>query len=171
MVSHTRPHRVPSIYSPDNCCCRRIPLRVSAPPSYPYNPRSMLASCPLKPVWFSPTDHLSTDGTQCSSSIVSPLPYGNSSKSVPYLGSLSDTMDTCTPCSRIVSLMYNRQNSSSVKVIRTARKCADLMSRSTITHTTSCLRGFHGKWVTKSIVTCSHFHLDTSNGWSRPAGF
>ena len=36
--------------------------------------------------------------------------------------------------------------------------------RSTITHTASCLYGFHGKWVTKSIDTCSHFHSATSNG-------
>ena len=35
MASHIRPHRVPSKYSPDKCCCRRIPLRVNAPPSYP----------------------------------------------------------------------------------------------------------------------------------------
>ena len=87
------------------------------------------------------------------------------------LGSLSDIMDTGTPCSQTVSRIHNRQNSSSVKVIRKVRKCVDFMSRSTITHTTSCLLGVHGKWVTKSIVTCSHFHSATSNGWSSPAGF
>ena len=36
-----------------------------------------------------------------------------------------------------------------VKVICAARKCADLVSRSTITHTASCLRCVRGKWVTK----------------------
>ena len=76
------------------------------------------------------------------------------------MGSLSDTIKTNTPCSWTISQIYNRQNSSNVKVIHTARKCADLVSRSTITHTTPCLRCVHGKWVTKSIVTCSHFHLE-----------
>ena len=80
------------------------------------------------------------------------------------LGSLSDTMDTGTPCSRTISRIYNRQNLFNVKVIRTARKCADFVSRSTITHTASCLCCVRGKWVTKSIVTCSHFHSATSNG-------
>ena len=85
------------------------------------------------------------------------------------MGSLSETMETSTPCSRTISQIYNQHNSSSVKVIRTAIKCADFVNRSTITHTSSCLRNVHGKWVTKSIVTCSHFHSATSNGWSSPA--
>ena len=33
MAFHIKPHRVPFVYSPNNCCCRRIPLRLSAPPS------------------------------------------------------------------------------------------------------------------------------------------
>ena len=53
------------------------------------------------------------------------------------LGSLSDTMDIGTSRSQTISQIYNRQNSSNVKVIRIARKCADLVSRSTITHTES----------------------------------
>ena len=79
------------------------------------------------------------------------------------LVSLSDTMDTGTPCSLTISRMYNRQNLSKAKVIRTARKCADFVSRSTITHTVSCFCCVRGKWITKSIVTCSHFHSATSN--------
>ena len=82
MVSHTNPHRVPSVDSLDNCCCRRTPLRVSAPPSYPYDLGHMLVACPLKPVWSSPTDHLSVDEKRCSSSTMSPWPSGKSSKSV-----------------------------------------------------------------------------------------
>ena len=66
MASRTKPHRFPSVYSPDNCCYRRIPLMVSAPPSYPYDPERMLVACPLKSVWSSPTDHLSADEMQCS---------------------------------------------------------------------------------------------------------
>ena len=80
------------------------------------------------------------------------------------LGSLSDTMDTGTPCSRTICRMYNRQNLSKAKVIRTGRKFANFVSRSTITHTASCFCCVRGKWVTKSIVTCSHFHSATSNG-------
>ena len=83
-------------------------------------------------------------------------------KCVVNLRSLSDTMDTGTPCSWKIFLMSNRQNSSSVKVIHKATKCAYFVSRSTITHTTSCLRSVCGKCVTKSIVTCSHFHSATS---------
>ena len=87
------------------------------------------------------------------------------------MGSLSDTIETSTPCNQTISQIYNRQNSSSMKVIRTSRKCADLVSRSTITHTASCLRCVYGKWVIKSIVTCSHLHSTTSKSWSNPAGF
>ena len=62
-------------------------------------------------------------------------------------------MDTGTPCSRIIPRIYNQHNSS-VKVIHTARKCVDLVSQPTITHTASCLRGVCGKWVTMWY----HFH-------------
>ena len=61
-------------------------------------------------------------------------------------GSLYDTVDTGNPCKWKISLTYNLQNYSSVKVIRSARKCADLVSRSIITNTASCLRGVRGKW-------------------------
>ena len=61
MASHTKPHGVSFVYSLDNCCCKRNPLRVSVPPSYPYDIGRMLTICPLKPVWSSSTDHLSVD--------------------------------------------------------------------------------------------------------------
>ena len=82
MDSYTKPHKVSSVYLPDNCCYRRIPLRVSVPLSYPYDLGHMLVACPLKPVWSSPADHLSVDEKRCSSSTVSPWPSGNSFKSV-----------------------------------------------------------------------------------------
>ena len=63
MASHIRTHRVPSEYLPDNYCCRRIPLRVSAHPNYPKYPGHMLAACFLKLVWSFPIDHLSVDET------------------------------------------------------------------------------------------------------------
>ena len=62
-----------------------------------------------------------------------------------HMGSLFDTMDTSTLCNLTISRIYSLQNSSSVKVICTARKCADLVSRSTMTHTASCLRDVRGK--------------------------
>ena len=33
-VSHKVPHRAPSVCSPDNCCCRKIPPRVNDHPNY-----------------------------------------------------------------------------------------------------------------------------------------
>ena len=59
-------------YSPGNCCCRRIPLRESALPSYPYDSGRMLAACPLTPVWSSLTDYLSVGGRLYSWSVVCP---------------------------------------------------------------------------------------------------
>ena len=172
MASHTKSRRVPSVYSPNNYCCRRIPLRVSAPPNYPYDPRHMLAACPLKSVWSSLTDHFVCGWKAVLMVNRVPIAFWKLfQKCMVNLGSLSDTIDTDTPCNRTISRIYNRQNSSSVKVIHTARKCADFVSQSTITHTASCLRGVRGKWVIKSIVTCSHFHSATSNGWSSPVSF
>ena len=132
----------------------------------------MLVACPLKPVWSSLTDHQSVDkknGAHPSlrfHGLLETLP-----KVCCNLGSLSDTMDTDTPYTWIISRIYNWQNSSSVKVICIARKCVDLMNWSTITHTASCLRCVYGKWVTKSIAICSYFHSATFNGWSSPTGF
>ena len=79
MASHTMPHMGPSLYSHDNCCCRRIPLRASVLPNYPYDPGRMPAACPLTPVWSSLTDLLSVGGKLYSWSVVG----GNSSKSAP----------------------------------------------------------------------------------------
>ena len=131
----------------------------------------MHAACSLKSVWSSPTDHMSKDEMLCSSSTVSPWPFRTLPKVCHNLGSLSDTMDTGTPCTWIISRIYNWKNSSSVKVIHTARKCVDLVSQSTLTHTVSCLHCVCGKWVTKSIAICSYFHSATSNGWSSPTSF
>jgi len=39
-------------------------------------------------------------------------------------------------------------------------KCADLVRRSTTTHTAFFPFGLRGRVVTKSIVTCSHFYSD-----------
>ena len=105
----------------------------------------MLVACPLKSVWSSLTDHLSAEKKNanhllCPHGLLETLP-----KVCRNLGSLSDTIETDTPCNRTISQIYNWKNSSSMKVICTARKCADLVSRSTITHMASCLRCVHGK--------------------------
>ena len=55
-TSHAMAHRVPSVCSPDNYCCRRIPLRVNAP---------------LKFGWSSLTNCSPEDENMCSSSNVS----------------------------------------------------------------------------------------------------
>ena len=127
----------------------------------------MLAACPLKSVWSFLTDHQSVDKKNGAHHPLRPHGLPETLPKVCHnLGSLSDMIETSTPCNRRISQIYNQQNSSSVKVICTARKCADLMSRSTITHTTSCLCCVRGKFVTKAIVTCSNFHSATSKGWS-----
>ena len=132
----------------------------------------MLVACPLKHVRSSLTDHRSMDKKNGVHHAMRPhglletLP-----KVCRNMGSLSNTIETGTPCNRTISQIYSRQNSSSVKVMCTTRKCADLVSRSTITHSASCLCCVRGKGVTKSIMTCSHFHSATSKGWSSPAGF
>ena len=147
MASHTMPHMVPSVYSPGNCCCRRTPLRANALPYYPYDPGHMLAACPLTPVWSSLV--MVSHGQSCAHSLLETLPKVRRKPRVSI---------------RHYGYWYTMENLSNVKVIRTARKCADFVSRSTITHTASCPCGVRGKWVTKSIVTCSHFHSATSNG-------
>ena len=78
MASHTMPHMVQSVCSPDNCCCRRIPLRENALPNYLENPGRMPVACPLKSRWSSLTDRLSEDEKQCSSSTVFLWLAGNS---------------------------------------------------------------------------------------------
>ncbi|MFS8018619.1 hypothetical protein Hanom_Chr15g01394131 [Helianthus anomalus] len=52
-----------------------------------------------------------------------------------------------------------------------AKKCADLVNRSTITQMVSFPRWDLGRPVTKSMEICSHFHFGISGCWSRPAGF
>ena len=61
MASYIKPHMVPSICSPGNCCFRRTPPRENALPNCPQDPGRMFAACPLKPVWSSPTGRLSVD--------------------------------------------------------------------------------------------------------------
>ncbi|MFS7963366.1 hypothetical protein Hanom_Chr08g00737231 [Helianthus anomalus] len=52
-----------------------------------------------------------------------------------------------------------------------ARKCADLVSRSTITQMVSFPRWDLGRLVMKSMEICSHFHSGISGCCSRPDGF
>ena len=79
-ASHIMLHWVPSVCSLDNYCCKRIPPRVNALPSYPYDQGRMLGACPLKSRWSSLTYRLSRDEKQCSSSTMSPWLSRNSSK-------------------------------------------------------------------------------------------
>ncbi|MFS8027128.1 hypothetical protein Hanom_Chr16g01495011 [Helianthus anomalus] len=51
------------------------------------------------------------------------------------------------------------------------RKCADLVSLSTITHIVSFPLCVFGNLVIKSIVTISHFQVGISGCCSKPDGF
>ncbi|KAJ0589074.1 hypothetical protein HanIR_Chr04g0181931 [Helianthus annuus] len=51
------------------------------------------------------------------------------------------------------------------------RKCADLVSLSTITHIVSFHFFVFGNLVMKSIVTISHFHSGSLGCCSKPNGF
>ena len=86
------------------------------------------------------------------------------------LVSLSDTILTETPCNRTISLMYLSARSSVDCPTLNGMKCADLVRRSTTTHTALFPFELRGRAVKKSIVTCSHFHSDIGKGCSNPAG-
>ncbi|KAJ0476313.1 hypothetical protein HanHA300_Chr13g0475981 [Helianthus annuus] len=51
------------------------------------------------------------------------------------------------------------------------KRCADLVSLSTITHIVSFPFLALGNMAIKSIVTISYFHLGSSSGRSKPDGF
>jgi len=85
-------------------------------------------------------------------------------------GSLSDTMLEGTPCNLTTSLMYSWANLI-IDILRfMAKKCALLVSRSTMTQMVSCPLKVCGRWVTKSIEMLSHFHTGTSKGCIIPPG-
>ena len=86
-------------------------------------------------------------------------------------GSWSDIIDTVTTWSLTISLMYSLANLSKDKVLRTTKKCADLVSRSTITQMASWPIWVRGKSTTKSMVMCSYFHFGIGKGWMVSGGF
>ena len=128
----------------------------------------MLTACPLTSGCSSLTHRPSRNEKRCSSSTIHKAHWKLSQKQAISLGSQSDNIETNTPCNWKISRMYNLQNSSRVKVISIAKKCADFVSRSTITRTASCPHDVRGKRVTKSILMSSHFHSTTFNDWSNP---
>nr|GEW96731.1 integrase, catalytic region, zinc finger, CCHC-type, peptidase aspartic, catalytic [Tanacetum cinerariifolium] len=71
-------------------------------------------------------------------------------------------MDIRTPCRETISLMYNLVRVSILSVSRVGMKCANLVSRSTMTQIVSCPLDVLGSFVTKSIVIFSHFHVGIS---------
>ena len=86
-------------------------------------------------------------------------------------GSRSDRIDISTSWSLTISLMYSLANLSKEKILRMARKCADLVSRSTITQMASWPICVWGKPTMKSMVMCSHFHFEIGKGWRVSRGF
>ena len=85
--------------------------------------------------------------------------------------SLLNTIDIGTPCRRTISDTYNFASCNKERFTRIARKCADFVNRSTITHTVSFFLLVLGNPVMKSMVTCSHFHTGISRGSRVPPGF
>ncbi|MFS7978393.1 hypothetical protein Hanom_Chr10g00914981 [Helianthus anomalus] len=76
-----------------------------------------------------------------------------------------------TPCLETTSLRYISAKVENLSVSLIAKKCADFVSRSTITQIVSFPRWDLGRPVTKSMEICSHFHCGISGCWSRPEGF
>jgi hypothetical protein len=66
---------------------------------------------------------------------------------------------------------YNLAQRLAGYVIWTGRKCADLVSRSTMTHIESNPFEVLGKPTIKSILISSHFQDGMSNGCNSPADF
>ncbi|MFS8024695.1 hypothetical protein Hanom_Chr16g01466411 [Helianthus anomalus] len=85
--------------------------------------------------------------------------------------SRSEMMEVGTPCLETTSLRYTSARVENLSVSLIARKCADFVSRSTITHIVSFPRWDLGRPVTKSMEISSHFHCGILGCWSRPAGF
>ena len=86
------------------------------------------------------------------------------------LGSLSDTIDIGTPCSRTILFKYFSANCSSEHPQRISMKCVDFVSLSMITHTALIPLIVRGNPVTKSIVILSHFHTGIRRGCNMPDG-
>ena len=84
------------------------------------------------------------------------------------LVSLSETIFIGIPCNRTNFFHIFSANTSVDCATLYGMKCADLVSRSIITQIVLFPFGLRGKAVTKSIVTCSHFHSDIDNGCKGP---
>ena len=86
------------------------------------------------------------------------------------LRSLSDIIETGTPCSLTISLINNSVSLDTDHLVLNGRKWEVFISRSTITQTPSNPACVLGKPTTKSIVMCSHFHWGIYNSWSNSDG-
>ena len=86
------------------------------------------------------------------------------------LGSLSDTIETSSPCNLTISLIYYWAYWSILYVDFTGRKWVDLVNLSTITHMKLYPFCVLGNPSTKSIVMCSHFHSGINKGFNNPDG-
>ena len=85
-------------------------------------------------------------------------------------GSRSDTIDIGTPCNLTISEIYKDANLSKESICCIGKKCADLVSQSTITHTALCFWNIHGNSITKSIIILSYFHSSIFNDCDFSAG-
>ncbi|MFS7929782.1 hypothetical protein Hanom_Chr04g00336501 [Helianthus anomalus] len=85
--------------------------------------------------------------------------------------SRSDIIEIGTPCRATISLRYISASFLVLSFSLIGRKCADFVSRSTITQIISWPFEVRGNLVMKSIEICSHFHTGISGCWSNPEGF
>ena len=86
------------------------------------------------------------------------------------LGSLSETIDNGTPCNLTISETYKIASLSNGSVYCIERKCADLVSLSTITQIALCFWKVWGNPIIKSTVIFSHFYSRIIKVWNLLAG-
>ena len=82
--------------------------------------------------------------------------------------SLSNTIETGTPCLLTISLTYRENKWSIKKLTFMGKKWADFVNWSTITQIALLPLKFLGKPVIKSIVICFHFHSRRKWGCKDP---
>ena len=81
---------------------------------------------------------------------------------------LSDTMVFGTPCKLMIRAKYILAYWIVGYILLTGRKCADLISRSTITHIESKPFDVLDRPMIKSILISSNFQARIGNGYNSP---
>jgi len=148
--------------------CMLTRPEVSYDPKFLRNRVHRLSTCLPRFEWFFLIVHPSEGGRLYLNVVLCPLLFENHARSKIRR---SDTILSGTPCCLTISLMYKLANCSEKKVPLMAKKCAALVSLSTVTQTLSCCLMVFGILIIKSMVMCSHFHIGIGKGCSSPPGF